>query len=410
MVSSVTWLDFSEAQQRAVRDVLRNFEDKGTVDDLGFGTIRDAISNGLFPGTSIIQTRARYFLFIPWIFMEAQRRWPQQMVGKASDMERKLIDALRTADDTDGLIGKAAGKDLKTLPSAIYWSGLQTFGIFKLRGKTVRQFGRMASREAVRSEFEGEVVDQGSSYWADLPPAPDEFFRFKSADLNLNRVEAEWLAERMISTSSNLRQPNLLSELVMKVRAKEVSVLDVEYVWDLKFDVSFTARNRDLLFHAERFSLLAHGLSLLYNEMLTELVRREQSDFDPGRDYVEALDEWSTDAQEIELLQWCRQLDDFWACLIGAGSLVSAGTRDFVRDVASFLLRDGLQGIQDNIDLRKAVIDRERVHKRSQARFHNKSRLRAYQGEAGTSRMVFRWDLVRRILRDIATGYETVSS
>jgi hypothetical protein len=94
MASSIAWLDFSEAQQRGIREVLRIFEEKGTVDDLGFGRVRDAISNGLFPGTSIIQTRARYFLFIPWIFMEAQRRWPSQMLGKAADMERKLIDAL----------------------------------------------------------------------------------------------------------------------------------------------------------------------------------------------------------------------------------------------------------------------------------------------------------------------------
>ncbi len=85
--------------------MLRLFEDTDTVDDLGIGTVRDSISNSLFPGTSVIQTRARYFLFVPWIFRRAEQRHPQQLVAKATDMERSLIGALREAGITEGLIG-----------------------------------------------------------------------------------------------------------------------------------------------------------------------------------------------------------------------------------------------------------------------------------------------------------------
>lgn len=35
--------------------------------NLGFAPIRDAFADYFFPGTSTIQTRARYFLFVPWI-------------------------------------------------------------------------------------------------------------------------------------------------------------------------------------------------------------------------------------------------------------------------------------------------------------------------------------------------------
>ena len=44
----------------------------GTLDELGIGPIRDTIADTLFPGTSTIQTRARYFLFIPWILQKAE--------------------------------------------------------------------------------------------------------------------------------------------------------------------------------------------------------------------------------------------------------------------------------------------------------------------------------------------------
>jgi hypothetical protein len=36
--------------------------------ELGIGSIRDGFADILFPGTSTIQTRVRYFLFIPWMY------------------------------------------------------------------------------------------------------------------------------------------------------------------------------------------------------------------------------------------------------------------------------------------------------------------------------------------------------
>ena len=153
MASSIIWLDFSDDQQRKVNEALRNFETKDTVDDLGLGSVRDAISNALFPGTSVLQTRARYLLFIPWIFQEAFKKSPKQLVNKAYDLERNLIIALLNSEDVDGVIGRVQGKDLKTLPSSIYWSALQRFGIFQIKGSTIRQFGRIAARSRENIEY-----------------------------------------------------------------------------------------------------------------------------------------------------------------------------------------------------------------------------------------------------------------
>ena len=33
---------------------------------MGLGSLRDALSDALFPGTSYLQTRLRYVLFVPW--------------------------------------------------------------------------------------------------------------------------------------------------------------------------------------------------------------------------------------------------------------------------------------------------------------------------------------------------------
>ena len=64
--SSFTWLDFSEFERRKMIDVINAFKERETRDELGIGIIRDAFADFLFPGTSTIQTRAKYFLFVPW--------------------------------------------------------------------------------------------------------------------------------------------------------------------------------------------------------------------------------------------------------------------------------------------------------------------------------------------------------
>jgi hypothetical protein len=270
---------------------------------------------------------------------------------------------------------------------------------------TIRQYGRTASRTRVASEFEGEIVDQGSSYWADIPGSPDDFFKFESAELDLSRTEADWLAERMLSTSRADGRSNLLCEVVKKVQRGDISTRDVSAVWQLQHDESLPDSIRDLLFHAERFSLLAQGLSLLYNAMLCELLRGERVELDIGHDYPAELAEWSIEANAVELIPWCSEIDRFWECLIDLRSPAQDRTRQFIASAAQLIAQRGVDDLVGNTSLRELVRDRERVHKRAQSRFTNKGRLRAYQGEAGTSRIVFRWDLVKRLLTDISVGY-----
>jgi hypothetical protein len=66
--SAFGWLDYSARERRAMLEIVDLFREKGTVDELGVGTIRDAFADHLFPGTSTLHSRARYFLFIPWVY------------------------------------------------------------------------------------------------------------------------------------------------------------------------------------------------------------------------------------------------------------------------------------------------------------------------------------------------------
>jgi hypothetical protein len=79
MPSFLSWLDHSEHEKRKMLDVINLFRARDTRDELGIGTVREAFSNMLFPGTSTIQTRperSTFFLsrgFI-WILREERFR------------------------------------------------------------------------------------------------------------------------------------------------------------------------------------------------------------------------------------------------------------------------------------------------------------------------------------------------
>ena len=48
----LTWLDLTASDRDRMQQVLDLYKEQGTVDEMGFGRLRDAPSETLFPGTS----------------------------------------------------------------------------------------------------------------------------------------------------------------------------------------------------------------------------------------------------------------------------------------------------------------------------------------------------------------------
>jgi hypothetical protein len=402
VASFVGWLDYSEAERRQVQEMLQLFTEKGTVDDLGVGTVRDVISNRLFPGTSVIQTRARYFLFVPWIFMRAESKYRGQVLERAEAMERRLVEALKNADDQEGLIGRQAGKDVKTLPSAIYWTGLAAYGIFQQGPLSRAQYSKAVRSTAPRAETADELADRPAAFWRPgIPAPPDGFFDLTAADFDLTREEAEWLSERVLSASTH-RGPNLLHDLVAQLRTSPE--VPTEMFWDILLPDSTEQSTREMVHHAERFSTAVHGASLLYNLMLAE--ERE----DLGREddkYAEQMEHllevWADDVQRTGTDDWAGDLTPFWS-LLTSRSRVPARTRSFVDSWCTLLTTAPVRNLASNSEARALVRQREFQHKGPQARFESPSRLRSWNHDTGTAPLSFRWGQVQRFLTDLSAG------
>src|SRR4051794_29125280 len=116
MSTGVFWLAYSERERQQALDVTRALLQRESRDELGVGSVRDAIADLLFPGTSTLQTRARYFLLVPWCFLGGRgASSPAELRREIRKREERLIyELLRNcAADEPGLIGRQSRDELQ---------------------------------------------------------------------------------------------------------------------------------------------------------------------------------------------------------------------------------------------------------------------------------------------------------
>lgn len=147
------WIDFSKADRQKALDVINLLSEKGAVDELGIGIVRDAFANYFFPGTSTIQTRAKYFLIVSYILKEVEAGKFGKDVNKVrkavDDAEKKCaIKLLDAKPKPDGVIGERVLPRgwVARKPSDIYWNGIRTYKIFCNDGISVSEYIPLAIR------------------------------------------------------------------------------------------------------------------------------------------------------------------------------------------------------------------------------------------------------------------------
>src|ERR1035437_1321844 len=128
---SVGWLDLGEEDQRRAREYLSQFNADNTLDELGFGVLRDAFADVFFPATNTIMTHTRYLIFIPALCLavEQERRTGIAAARRLTELENALRESLHT-EESVGVIGERAKESLSRYPSSTYWSSIRRLGMF----------------------------------------------------------------------------------------------------------------------------------------------------------------------------------------------------------------------------------------------------------------------------------------
>ncbi|HKQ50443.1 MAG TPA: DUF6361 family protein [Phycisphaerae bacterium] len=401
MPSTFAWLDFAESDRQKAMEVIDLFREQGTVDELGFAPIRDALADGLFPGTSTIQTRARYFLFVPWIMRSCESaRGPLADVAKTvRKRETRLINALlEGAGDDDGIIGREAKGTLRRMPSSVYWGGLQRWGIRVFAG-SIEQYVRRLAKERLGSfqpvfTDDREPVENGSRSWhPSLPPAPEELLT--KTEFELTFEEAEFLADRIQASCPG----SLLEHLV----TRSASTSEVDYVWEHPLRSELPRDIGSLVEHARCFSLCAWGGPLLYARMVGAMKNNDEV---VGR-ATDHLLKWRQvlEADRLVLSRWNRA--EFWSLLQKLNPRISHRTRDFAERWIEIAMAPGSEPpVWDNAEVRKLIVQREGQLKGGRARLRpENTRARdCWQGDGSGRPMDFRWRQTQIILNDIIRG------
>jgi hypothetical protein len=393
MTSSLTWLDHDAAEQERMRRLLGLFEEQGTVDELGIGTIRDSIADQLFPGTSTIQTRLRYFLFVPWIYrqLEEKRSRLDRLRAEARKLHYQLSRALLEGGETEGVIGQNAGPDLKRTPDEIYWGGLLAWGIRRYPGSIARyqeSIDRILHWRTSRLVTdEGELLrdSRGETWHPDLPEQPANWL--EETTFSLTREEAEFLQERI-----RLTHPDSLLGILASAPSKG----EYEIPWMHPAFPTLPEPTQRLLSHAHRFSDTMHGAALLYNLMLARARSWEEKMVGHG----EAFAEWVEEVDPARLRAW--DLTEFWTLVVGRRYRITLPSRLFVERWVESVASDKHE--LDRPAVHRLIELREKQLKGPRAILQNRRALEQWSGASGLNRLTYRWQEAQRYLSELAEG------
>ena len=213
------WIDFSKNERNKVLSVLDLLSESGTLDELGIAPVRDGFANLFFPGTSTVQTRAKYFLIVPYALKDLEHRSetnPNKVLRVLDEMERQCGVQLLAGSNTDGIIGSRSLRQnrwVKRTPSDIYWAGLRSYGIFRGGNISLSEYvrascklkikkttlARLGNRSDEADESDTDDKDAGEysrmQFWR-IPTYQDHWM--DTLDISLTPEEGAFLKSQII--------------------------------------------------------------------------------------------------------------------------------------------------------------------------------------------------------------------
>lgn len=289
------WIDFSKEDRQKALDVINLLVEQTAVDELGIGTVRDAFANYFFPGTSTIQTRAKYFLIVSYVLKEAvDGRYGKdvnRILSKIDSEEKECgIRLLKADEKAEGIIGTRVlpKRWVSRKPSDIYWNGIRAYGIFRQDNLSISQYIaqtiKLKEQKAMvklgNRNDDGEENDRDDSDAGDIShirfwdlPVYNEKWR-ENLTIELTGEEAYYLDKQI--------QKSTEGTLLAYILKNHIDLNEYEGFAEMAAVLKnkVTSQLADMMKLACDFSDLIYMARVRYNVMLSE----GEND--------EALDEW----------------------------------------------------------------------------------------------------------------------
>ena len=165
----------SRDEMRQAEQLARGEQD--TRDEIGFLLIHQGFADRFFPGTSVLHTRVRYALFVPWLFLHAAKS-----KTRGSDLDaairRELIQLairLKKGERYDVIGGDKLGQLTSQPPDRVYWTALRQWGLLLpsvgSRSEALRRL-RALTRSTPLDDDGGRLDEDLAEVFCNLPEPP----------------------------------------------------------------------------------------------------------------------------------------------------------------------------------------------------------------------------------------------
>ncbi|MBR0239326.1 MAG: hypothetical protein IJQ39_14625 [Thermoguttaceae bacterium] len=289
------WLDNNQAEQEEMKELLSLLQEKGTLDELGIGTIRDAFSNQLFPGITTIQTRAKYLVILLYLLketdLEAKKAvekdrpaTPEALIRLLNEKQDKLVDVFeKNGLKERGVIG-IRSRNVVQKPAYIYWGALTTFGIvnpnlslyqlcslFCQNAKTTNQKrNSFTANNRKKKEEDDDYFEDAPDAFLDYPalysPITWKINNWRDGlTMKLTYDEAKFISDKILSSPRS--QNSALAQLLRYYRDEDV-VCDFSDVDQIPEDV-LDERMKRIFQLAKAFRRFIFGAYMAYNYLLS---------------------------------------------------------------------------------------------------------------------------------------------
>lgn len=277
------WIDFSKSERDKILNVLDLLTEQGVLDELGISPIRDGFSDLFFPGTSTIQTRAKYFFIVPYALKDLElndensySKLKKQLDDTEEKCARKLLDI---NFHERGIIGRrsiASNKWIKRTPASIYWAGLRRYQIFKAKMSIDQYIKIIAFQKQSKSNIlklgnrndendDQDDKDAGMSQKVHLLNIPSYNPNWVNEfDMNLTPEEGQFLKNQIISSCGNSMMAHILKENMYEI-------LEINSFRHLESIIeNFPEKIQKDFYSAKSFSEFIYVLRVIYNLIVSE--------------------------------------------------------------------------------------------------------------------------------------------
>lgn len=389
------WIDFSDEERRRTSEIMNLARYPGAIDELGFGILRDAFADKLFPATSTLHTHARYYYLISYLMKDIERlgcgRSLEQLQAMLQDGEirtcRRLVAwSKQQAKPVSGITGSDSLNSgwVKMTPAFMDWAAIQRLRLFRDPEMKLRGFLRSvsATTKADSSSLRPEEPHESSadysygSLW-DVPYSVYESWdNGDELSLLLDPAEAQDLKSRIVRLFPNTAYAAIVSckSSSESDRAIRDSIYTSPSFIDLVESGALEAIGcgSDLLALCDNAANLSSFVSLLHIRFNHVLRRRAEID---GFEADEANTLWQRYAYDSSSVYHRRTIaldidEAHSACAVSKTTGRNFETHRFLKEARASYLEQDLGALDTLIERREKHLKGERRSKIVNAKAH----------------------------------------